>query len=178
MARALSRREKNVIIAGGIFLVCFLAYWFVLSPQRDKLKTLKSAVVGMTREYKEIQRIEAQYQRLKRQTDPIMYRVLQRPKNFDLSTFIAETERLQNFTRRQELSPRTVAYGKFEKQISSFRYEDKSLIQIVDFLRAIKKSENVIAIESLTITPHSPADPSRLNVNLKVATVVVGEEGE
>jgi len=172
MARAFSRREWNVVITGGIFLVCFLMYWFVLVPQREELASLQAAVGAKEDDYKEIQKIEAQYNLLKRESDPIVRRILQRRKDFDLSAFVAETENKQNFTRDRAFPPDKTTYGKFEKNTCRFRYKDKALHQIVAFLKEIEKPENVVTVELLTINPSSTSDPSRLGLEIRLATVV------
>ena len=41
MVGQLSRRQTNVIVAGAVFLVCFLLYSFVLSKKMKDLKDLK-----------------------------------------------------------------------------------------------------------------------------------------
>jgi len=175
MAREFSRRERNVIIAGGIIVVCFLTYSFALSPQREELRNLKGQVRSLSDEYDKIEKIEANYMRLKEEADPIVRKVLQRRKDFDLSTFVAETEKLQNFSRFRGNPPSTTAQG---KQTCSFSYQDKTLYQIVEFLKQIEKSEHVVGIELLKITPKSASDPSRLNVDIRLVTVVPAKKGE
>ncbi len=172
MARAFSRRERNVVITGGIFLVCFVTYWFVLVPEREELASLQAAVRAKTEEYKEIQKIEAQHNLLKRESAQIVQKILQRRKDFDLSAFVAKTENDQNFTRERAFPPNRTTYGKFEKSACRFRYKDKALHQIVAFLKEIEKPENVITVELLTINPASTSDPSRLGLEIRLATVV------
>jgi len=178
MARALSQREKNVIIGAGIFLVCFVLYWFIILPKREDLRDLKESVEKLRAQHQEVERIRAQHNLLKKETDPVMQKILQRKKDFDLSAFVAETEKLQKITRNRETTLRPTTYGNFEKQTSVFTYEDNSLYQIVEFLKEIEKPENVISIESLTIRPKSAADPSRLNLEIRLATLVPAGRGK
>jgi len=178
VARAFSQRERNVIIAGGVFVICFLAYWFVLLPQKGELANVRARVRAMSDEYKEIRKIQGQYSRLKRETDPVMQRILRRRKDFDLSAFVAESENQQNFKRTREYPPSRDSHGNFDKTTARFRYDDKSLDQIVQFLKVIEEPENVITIGSLTITPKSTSDPSRLNLEFKLATVVPAKGSE
>ncbi len=152
--------------------MCFLLLWFVLLPTKDKLSNLRATVNAMTKEYEETRKIQSQYNTLKRETDPVMKRILQRRKDFDLSAFVAETEQKQNFSRTREIPVRPTAYGDFEKRSSTFLYDDKSINQIVEFVTGIEKPENVIGIEFLRVTPKSASDRSHLKLEIKLATVV------
>jgi len=172
MARALSSREKNTIIAGGIFLFCFLVILFVLSPKKKELNELKASVRAMTNELEEIKKIEAQHNRLKGETDPVMQKILQRRKDFKLSGFVADTEDRLNFSRTREIPARTTTHGNFEKRGATYIYSNKTLRQIVGFLEEIEKPDNVIGIESLRITPKSTTQRSQLELYIKLFTVV------
>lgn len=172
MAGKLSQRQTNVIIAGAVFLACFLTYSFVLSKKMKDLKELKSVVVRLEQQYDEIGRIEKQYNRLKQETDPVKDRIERRGGEFDLSAFVSTTQRLQNFTRQRQTPPQSETYGNYEKHSSSFSYTDKTLAQIKDFLKEIEKPENVISVESLAVQPASRANPSRLKLDIRLATVV------
>jgi len=176
MARAISHREKNIIIAGGIFLVCFLSYWFVIVPKREELKSLKDRVLRMTKEYEQIGSIEKQYNRLTSETESVKQRIGRRGTDFDLSAFVAEKEKQQNFTRTTQSPPHSEAYGDFEKQTSTFSYQNKSLDQIVEFLKQVEKPENVVSIEWLAFKP-KPTDPSQLSLDIRLATVAERKEG-
>jgi len=175
MARGFSGRERRVIIAGGVFLVGFVGVWFVLRPARDNLDELKAAVRAMDKEYKEIQKIEAQHRILKEETDPVMQRILQRRKGFDISAFMAETEARLNFTRTRETPLRPTPYGDYEKRSSTFFYDDKTLDQIVQFLKEIEKPENVLGVEYVRIQPKT-TERSKLSLEIKLATVVPVKE--
>lgn len=172
MAGAFSARERNVVFAGGIFLICFLTYWFVLLPKRQELKNLKAAVRSMSDEYQEVRKIEAGYQRLKRESDPVMNRIVRRGKDFDFLDFVAKTEEAKGFANSGVVSHRAESYGNYEKRSSTFSYHDRGLQEIVGFLKEIENPNNVIAVESLTIRPRSSSDPSKLSLDLKLATVV------
>lgn len=171
MARHFSQREKNVFVAGAVFLICFLVGWFLVRPQWDELGRLKTEVQRMSSEYDQIRKIERQYNVLKRETDPVMHRILQRRKDFDLLSFVAETENKLNFGRMRHIPAPATAHGDFEKRSSSFLYRDKKLHEIVDFLKEIAKPENVVNIETLRITPKT-SDRSQLEMDVKLSTVV------
>ena len=139
------------------------------------LTTLKSVVRRRSEEYASIGRIEAQFKQVTRETDPVKNRIAQRG-SFDLSAFVATTERLQNFTRQRQTPPQSETYGDFEKVTSTFTYTDKTLTQIKDFLKEIEKPENVVSVEWGSILPASARDPSRLKLDIRLATVVSAKE--
>jgi Tfp pilus assembly protein PilO len=171
MSKGISRRERNVIIVGAVFLAGFLGLWFVLGPQREKLSALKTTVRAMNKEYEDLRRIEAQHNLLKRQTDPVMQRILRRKKDFELSSFVAATEGQLNFSRTREVPARQTPYGDFETQASTFYYRDKKLHQIIQFIETIDRPENVISLDSVRIKPKT-SDRSMLELDMKLATVV------
>ncbi len=175
MAHAMSSRERNTIIAGAGVLVCFLVIWFVLLPKREHLENLKAQVRAMSNELEEIKKIEAQYNRLSGETEPVMEKIQRRSKDFDLSAFAMETERKLNFSRTREIPARGTPYGKFEKRGSTYIYNDKTLRQIVEFIQQIEKPDNVVGIESLRITPKSTTQRSLLELYVKLFTVVEAE---
>ncbi len=177
MARAFSQREKSVIIAGGVFLICFLAYSFVIVPKRADLNYLKARVREMTSNYKEIRDIEGEYNRLKKDTDPILHGIQQRRADFDLSAFVAEVEKNQNFTRTRGNPPLQTPYGDFAKQSCGFSYQSKTLPEIVEFLKRIESPENVITIEWLIVRPKT-SDPHQMDFDVRLATVVPLKEGK
>ena len=172
MARTLSRKERNVIITGGIFLVGFLVVWFVLMPKRETLATLKSSVRAMRGELEELRKIESQYNRLKIETDPVMNRLDRRRKDFDLSAFVAETENRMNFTRAREIPSRPTTHGDFERRSATFIYSNKTLRQIVEFLQEVEKPDNVVGIETLRVTPKTATERSQFELYVKLFTVV------
>lgn len=172
MPKKFSQRERNIIIAGGIFLVGFLVVWFVLLPKREALATLKSEVRDMREKLQELSKIESQYKRLTVETKPVMDRLDRRRKDFDLSAFVAETENRLNFTRAREIPSRPTTHGDFERRSATFIYSDKTLRQIVEFLQEIEKPDNVVGIETLRITPKSATERSLLELYVKLFTVV------
>jgi hypothetical protein len=175
MPHAIGSREKNAIIGGAIFLIAFLLIWFALLPKRHSLNELKASVRAMTDELEEIGKIESQYNRLKIETDPVMNRIQQRRKDFNISSFVMETENRLNFSRTREIPARPTTYGNFEKRGATYIYSDKSLRQIMEFIGEIEKPENVVGIESLRITPKSTTQRSQLELYIKLFTVVQAE---
>lgn len=150
----LTQREKNIVLAGGAFLVLLFLYHFGVAPIFENRKNLQRIAAAKQVELKEITELSNRYQAV-RSKDQGGNIPVKRKGNFSLFSFL-DAQIQKNGIKRN------VAYMKpITKKIDNSDYQlvkvkvklDKVYLQeIIDFLTDVESSENQIAITSLSFT--------------------------
>ncbi len=151
----LAKREKNVLTAGGVFIVVFLFVQLFYFPAVDKRKSLENALETKQKKLKEMGSLQQQYLSLSGSMDGQKDAILTRNKNFSLFLFL-DTEAKKSGVKDN------VAYMKpFSRDIDSSKYKiarvkvklnQVYLKELVDFLYLVESSENQVSITSISLS--------------------------
>ncbi len=151
----LSKREKNVLIFGIIFVVLFLGFQLGVAPVFEKRDTLRRILNEKQAALEEMVKLQQQYLAVSNNSD-IKTRVsINREKDFSLFSFLDDQAQqsgvkenvayMKPFTKKLEKSLYTLATVKV-------KLKEVYLKELVDFLYHIESSKNGVTITSLSLS--------------------------
>ncbi|MBU3951277.1 MAG: general secretion pathway protein GspM [Proteobacteria bacterium] len=173
----LSIKDKNVLTAGGILVVIFMAIQFVYLPAVDKREDLKRILSVEKQSLNQIRTLQKQYLSLAQNFDLQKDALKNRQKNFSLFSFLdlqAEKSGVKDnidymkpFSQELENSPYTISKVKL-------KLKDVFLNEFIDFMHGIEASENSVRIISLSLSK-TGKNKDKLDAVIETQTLVVRE---
>ncbi|MBU1195800.1 MAG: type II secretion system protein M [Proteobacteria bacterium] len=174
----ISKREKNILTAGIVFLVVFFGYRLGIAPVFEKRQILERSVTekqaSLTLMNTQLERILS----LNRQSDFQTRALMQRPADFSLFSFIdsqaqqsgvkENVDYMKPFTRKDETSSYQVATVKIS-------LKEVNLKALVDFLDRIESSKNAVIITSLSLAK-AGKQKNKLDAVLETETLMPGSK--
>lgn len=172
----ISKREKNTLTVGIVFLVVFFGYRLVIAPVFEKKQILERSVAekqaSLTQMSEQLERILS----ANRQSDFQSRALAMRPKSFSLFSFLdsqaqqsgvkENVEYMKPFTRKDETSNYQVATVKV-------KLKEVYLKELVDFLEKIESPNNGVIITSLSLTK-AGQQKNKLDAVLETETLMPG----
>ena len=86
----LEKREKRVVMAGAIFIVCFALFHFTVSPLLQARQQTQKALIQKKEDIKKIRQLQEEYRHRQNQAVNIQNRLQKRSPSFTLFSFIEE----------------------------------------------------------------------------------------
>src|SRR5262245_34446790 len=86
----LGRREKRIIIAGGVALALLLLYRLGLSPALERLRTLDRLVAIKERDLRQMKTLQETYVAQKRLMEDVNRSLVQRGQDFAIFSFLED----------------------------------------------------------------------------------------
>src|SRR5665647_567390 len=86
----LEKREKRMVLAGGLFLLCFALFHFAVSPLLRARDQSQKAVIQKKEDIIKIRQLQEEYRKLQNQAMDIQSRLQKRSPSFTLFSFIEE----------------------------------------------------------------------------------------
>lgn len=152
---ALSKRDKNFIASGSVFLVLFSLVWFVYLPAVDEREMLEKKVISKARDLEQMRVLEMTCQKYAKSFDREKEALEKRGPKFTLFSFL---ESLSS----KSLVKKNVAYMKpFSHDMENSNYirsrvtvklQQVYLKGLVDFLVRIETSPHGVSVTSLSLT--------------------------
>ena len=172
----LKRREKITIIAGGIFVICFLLLQFVFSPYLQSSRKLDSSIAKKKQERVELQLLQQEYRSLKNETGGIRDQLAKRPANFSLFSFLDARARDAGIKDYINYMKPSLSEGEDDLQESTVEMKliGISLEQIVEYLKVIESPQNLVSVKRISIQ-ESSKDAGLLEVVMQVVTFMMEE---
>lgn len=173
----ISKREKNTLMVGIVFLVIFFGYRLVIAPVFENKQILQRSISGKQASLEEMNAQLEQILSINKQSDFQTRALARRPANFSLFSFL-DSQALQSgvkenvdymkpFTRNSENSKYQVATVKV-------KLKEVYLKELVDFLYRIESSNNGVVITSLSLTKAGKLK-NKLDAVLETETLVPGK---
>lgn len=167
----LEKREKRVVVAGVIFLICFVLFHFTVSPLLQARQQTQKALIQKKEDIKKIRQLQEEYRQLQNQAVNIQSRLQKRSPSFTLFSFIEE--RATKAKVKQQINSMTPSTSEGEGPLQESRVDLKlekiSLSQLVDFLQQIESTEDVVAIKRISIQENSKEE-GLLDVVMQIIT--------
>jgi general secretion pathway protein M len=167
----LEKREKRVVVAGVIFLICFALFHFTVSPLLQARQQTQKALIQKKEDIKKIRQLQEEYRQLQNQAVNIQSRLQKRSPSFTLFSFIEE--RATKAKVKQQINSMTPSTSEGEGPLQESRVDLKlekiSLAQLVDFLQQIESTEDVVAIKRISIQENSKEE-GLLDVVMQIIT--------
>ena len=169
----LEKREKRVVVAGTIFLVCFALFHFTVSPLLQARQQTQKALIQKKEDIKKIRQLQEEYRQLQNQAVNIQNRLQKRSPSFTLFSFIEE--RATKAKVKQQINSMTPSTSEGEGPLQESRVDLKlekiSLQQLVDFLQQIESTDDVVAIKRISIQENSKEE-GLLDVVMQIITFI------
>lgn len=156
----LEKREKQVVTAGLVFLVCFAVFHFLVSPLLQARQQTQKALIHKKEDIQKISQLQAKYYKLQNQAVNIEERLQKRSPSFSLFSFIEE--KATKAKVKQQINSMTPSTSEGEGSLRESRVDLKleriSLQQLVDFLKEIESAKDVVMIKRISIQENSRED--------------------
>ncbi len=169
----LEKREKRIVVAGVIFLVCFVLFHFTVSPLLQARQQTQKALIQKKEDIKKIRQLQEEYRQLQNQAVNIQNRLQKRSPSFTLFSFIEE--RATKAKVKQQINSMTPSISEGEGPLQESRVDLKlekiSLQQLVDFLQQIESKDDVVAIKRISIQENSKEE-GLLDVVMQIITFI------
>ncbi|MCX5869100.1 MAG: type II secretion system protein GspM [Deltaproteobacteria bacterium] len=167
----LEKREKRVVVAGAIFLICFALFHFTVSPLLQARQQTQKALIQKKEDIKKIRQLQEEYRQLQNQAVNIQNRLQKRSPSFTLFSFIEE--RATKAKVKQQINSMTPSTsegdGPLQESRVDLKLEKISLQQLVDFLQQIESTDDVVAIKRISIQENSKEE-DLLDVVMQIIT--------
>jgi general secretion pathway protein M len=172
----LGRREKLVIIAGGVAVVLLLFYRFGLSPAIERMRMLDRLVAIKERDLHQMKTLRETYLAQKRLMEEVNRSLAQRGQDFAIFSFL---EDLANKTGIKNnimyMKPAITTPGELFRESSvEMRLEGIALQQLTRYLYDIERAPQLLRVRRMHIKPR-PANPDLLDVTFQVSTFYLQE---
>jgi general secretion pathway protein M len=167
----LEKREKRVVMAGAIFLVCFALFHFTVSPLLQARQQTQKALIQKKEDIKKIRQLQEEYRHRQNQAVNIQNRLQKRSPSFTLFSFIEE--RATKAKVKQQINSMTPSTsegdGPLQESRVDLKLEKISLAQLVDFLQQVESTDDVVAIKRISIQENSKEE-GLLDVVMQIIT--------
>jgi general secretion pathway protein M len=172
----LGRREKLVIIVGGVAVALLLFYRFGLSPALERLRMLDRLVAIKERDLHQMKGLQETYLAQKRLMEEVNRSLAQRGQDFAIFSFLEE---LANNTGIKNnimyMKPALTTPGELFRESSvEMRLEGVALQQLTRYLYDIERAPQLLRVRRMHIKPR-PANPDQLDVTFQVSTFYLQE---
>jgi len=153
----LEKREKHLVLAAGLFLVCLALFHFAVSPLLNARQQTQKAVIQKKEDLMQIRQLQEEYRKLWNQAVDIQNNLQKRSPSFTLFSFIEE--RATKAGVKQQISSMTPSTsggaGLLQESRVDLKLEQISLQQLVDFLQQIESTDDVVMIKRISIQGNS-----------------------
>lgn len=156
----LEKREKQIVTAGLVFLVCFAVFHFLVSPLLQSRQQTQKALLHKKEDIQKISQLQTEYYKLQNQAVNIEERLQKRSPSFSLFSFIEEKATKAKVKQHiNSMTPSTSdGEGALQESRVDLKLERISLQQLVDFLKEIESAKDVVVIKRISIQENSRED--------------------
>jgi len=167
----LSQREKLVLGGAGVFIVCLLFYFFVISPAQERSRLLSRLITQKEREFKELLLLREQYQRFKASEDEIVTRLSSEAGNTSPLTHLEQVAQKAGLRGQiEQMKPLTpIATPRYVITPVQLRLKGAGLQEVITYLYEIENAPAPFHIKQIKIKPTARA-AGRLDVTMEVLT--------
>jgi general secretion pathway protein M len=172
----LGRREKLMIIGGGVAVMLLLLYRFGLSPAIGRLHTLDRLVAAKERDLHEMKSIQETYLTQKRLLEEVHQSLTQRGQDFAIFSLLEDlADKTGIKSNIMYMKPALTTPGEvFRESSVEMRLEGIVLPQLTRYLYDIERAPQLLRIRRMHIKPRL-ANPDQLDVTFQVSTFYLQE---
>lgn len=173
-----SKREINVLIGGGFFLIVFVAVQFIYLPSVEKRDSLSRILNQKLTSLDEMEALSQQFINISKNFSAKTKLMADRQQGFSLFSFLDDqaqksgvkenVDYMKPFTKQVENSGYMVATVKV-------KLKEVYLKELVDFLYHVESSQNGIAITSLSLSK-SGKEESKMDAVIQAQTLILKDK--
>ncbi|MCX5851771.1 MAG: type II secretion system protein GspM [Deltaproteobacteria bacterium] len=167
----LSKREKQVLLAGGAFVAGFIILHFIIFPLIDAKAGVARAIRTQEKALQEIIALREEYRGLEIDSGAIRKAVASRPKDFTLFSFLEQEAGQAGLKSNiQYMKPSAVNdAGPYKQSMVEMKLEGITLTQLVDYLALVESPEYLLGVKRLSVR-QSKGSEGYLSVLLQMVT--------
>jgi general secretion pathway protein M len=156
----LEKREKRIVLVGGVFLICFTLFHLAVSPLLTSRQQTQKALIQKKKDITQIRQLQEEYQNLQGQALDIQNRLQKRSPSFTLFSFIEEQATKAEVKQRiNSMTPSTSeGEGVMQESRVDLKLEQISLRQLVAFLQQVESTDDAVVIKRISIQENSKAE--------------------
>lgn len=165
----MSRRERAIVLAGGIVVGLSLLFVFAVDPLLAKLERLERQAVRKQKDIKELALLGQEYATKRERLAEAERRMPARDSQFSLLTFLEEaaaTARVRERITGMQPQVQPVAQG-YQETAVDLRLEGVQLPELLALLVAIDQAPYDLQVRHLQIRPKFD-NPVNLDVTIRV----------
>lgn len=172
----LERRQKLVIIIGGLVVALLLFYRVLLSPALERMRTLDRLVATKTRELHEMKTLRETYLAQKRLLEEVNQNLLQRGPDFAIFSFLEDLANKAGIKNNiKSMNPAITVPGELFRESSvEMRLEGITLQQLTRYVYDIEQAPQLLRVRRMHVKPR-PANSDLLDVTFQVSTFYLQE---
>lgn len=173
----MARREQIMVGSLIAAVAVLLFYALVFSPLLESRQRLQKSVLKKQMELQEIHALQKEYQSLQHQSGDIQQRLIQRPDNFTLFSFIEQQATLAGIKQQiNYIKPSNVeSDGPLIESRVDMKLQQITLENLVTFLKGVESPKNVVSISRISIQEHGKGE-GHLNAVIQIVTFDKGEK--
>lgn len=168
-----SRREKVILLGGGVIVAGFLLYGLIQLPfaYLDRMKTLDRLILQKEDDLKQLAELKTQYQKLHDRVSRIETRIAQDRQSFSLLSYLEEVATTVKIRSNiSYMRPQTMPQTKDYREVAvEVKVENAPIGQIVRLLTALEQSPHVLKVRRLHLKTRF-ADPNYLDAVFLLST--------
>ena len=170
--RQLNKREKIVVSTGGLMLLLYIVFHFIVFPLAGNRAKLAKNLALREKELVEMRTMQRRYQELSKQSGSLTSLLAKRDAGFSLFSFLeknaADSQVKEHIVyMKPSESPKNEL---FKQSMVEIKLQAISLKQLVDFLEKTESTENLVGIDKITIQENTK-EAATLDVTLKMVSV-------
>ena len=168
----LTQREKHFIIVGMVLLGLIVAFQLLVKPALSRARTLRRVVAEKRQGLIELQAKSSEYSALRRQLDQICRKMENQEKDWQILSFVEGVQKdCDLMSNVVYVKPtRTPVSDQYEQTQVEVKFDDVTLVQLIQFLAKIESSDSLVSIRELDIKRRIQ-NPGTLDAVVRVATL-------
>jgi general secretion pathway protein M len=175
----LQRREQILVISAGVLVLVLAVFTFVIDPILARAANLDRRLAAAGRQLADLQTLRGDYQRQKQMIDRIDAQLRRQQRNFAIFSHLEQVagqtgiqDRIQSMNT--VASPPNTLYRENSVEV---RIEAVTLQQLVEYLHRVERSQQVLRIKRLQISP-TRDNRQLLLVRLRVSVFSLAEPAD
>lgn len=169
--RALSPRERGMVVAGGLFLVSTFIYVIALEPMLDRMQRLDRLIAGKQSAIQELAAIRAEYGGVHARATRIDQVIDEVSGTFSLLAFLEEVaEEVHIKSQIVAMRPQSaVPSTEYRENSVEVKIEKVAIAAVVELLKTMHEASAVLRFKRFHFRPRFD-DPAYLDVAFLVST--------
>lgn len=175
----ISRRDRIVLAAGGVFVLLFIIFQFGIFPLLEGRDRLRKGITSRKNAFVEMQDLQVQYRELHGKANALLGQLEGRSSGFSLFSFLeqmaAKSEVKGNIAYMKPSE--TADDGPFKQVLVEMKLQTVTLKQLVDFLELVESPENTVALKRISIQENKK-EKGTLDVIMQVVSLNLNPTGQ
>lgn len=178
--RVYSKREKYVLISGGIFLILFFGLQYGIFPLFEKRENYQRILKEKQIAYTEMMDLQQKYQAVSSEFDSRKKALSGRKEGFSLFSFLdAEAQKggLKEKVAYMTPSSKKIENTPYTMDSVKFKLTEVYLRELMALLQRIESPENGVSITALLLNK-TGKDNDRLDAVIETETMMLKDKGQ